>query len=46
MERTAREIFIPLCVGGGLRTVDDIRAVLRAGADKVPSIQRQFEIPS
>jgi imidazole glycerol-phosphate synthase subunit HisF len=35
VERTAKEIFIPLCVGGGLRTVDDIRAVLRAGADKV-----------
>ncbi len=32
---TAREIFIPLTVGGGLRTVDDIRTVLRAGADKV-----------
>ena len=35
IERTAKEIFIPLCVGGGLRTVDDIRAALRAGADKV-----------
>ena len=35
VEKTAREIFIPLTVGGGLRTVDDIRAVLRAGADKV-----------
>jgi len=35
VERTAREIFIPLAVGGGLRTVDDIRTVLRAGADKV-----------
>ena len=35
VERTAREIFIPLCVGGGLRSLDDIRAVLRAGADKV-----------
>jgi len=35
IEKTAREIFIPLCVGGGLRSVDDIRAVLRAGADKV-----------
>jgi imidazole glycerol-phosphate synthase subunit HisF len=35
VERTSREIFIPLCVGGGLRTVDDIRAILRAGADKV-----------
>lgn len=33
--RTAREVFIPLCVGGGLRSVADIRAVLRAGADKV-----------
>jgi cyclase len=35
VERTARDIFIPLCVGGGLRTLDDIRQVLRAGADKV-----------
>jgi cyclase len=33
--RTSREIFIPLTVGGGLRTLDDIRAALRAGADKV-----------
>ena len=35
IEKTAREIFIPLTVGGGLRTIDDINAVLRAGADKV-----------
>lgn len=35
IERTSKEIFIPLTVGGGLRTIDDIRAVLRAGADKV-----------
>jgi cyclase len=35
ISRTSNEIFIPLCVGGGLRTVDDIRSVLRAGADKV-----------
>lgn len=33
--KTAREIFIPLTVGGGLRTLDDINNVLRAGADKV-----------
>lgn len=33
--RTAREVFIPLTVAGGLRTLDDIRNVLRAGADKV-----------
>jgi len=35
VSRTAREIFIPLTVGGGLRTLDDIKEVLRAGADKV-----------
>ncbi len=35
IEKTSKEIFIPLTVGGGLRTVDDIRKVLRAGADKV-----------
>lgn len=35
VEKTAREIFIPLTVGGGLRSVEDIRAALRAGADKV-----------
>lgn len=35
VERTSKEIFIPLTVGGGLRTIEDIRAVLRAGADKV-----------
>jgi cyclase len=33
--RTAEECFIPLTVGGGVRTVDDVRALLRAGADKV-----------
>jgi len=35
VERTAREIFVPLTVAGGLRSLDDIREVLRAGADKV-----------
>ncbi len=35
VERTSKEIFIPLCVGGGLRNLEDIRRVLRAGADKV-----------
>lgn len=33
--RTAESVFIPLTVGGGVRTVDDARALLRAGADKV-----------
>jgi cyclase len=35
ISETAKEIFIPLTVGGGLRTIEDIRSVLRAGADKV-----------
>lgn len=35
VERTARRAFIPLTVGGGVGSVDDMRAVLRAGADKV-----------
>ncbi len=35
VKKTSKELFIPLCVGGGLRSVDDIREVLRAGADKV-----------
>ncbi len=34
VERTADRVFIPFTVGGGLRTVDDIRRILRAGADK------------
>ena len=33
--RVSREVFIPLTVGGGIRTVEDIRLMLRAGADKV-----------
>ena len=33
--RIAREIFIPLTVGGGLRSIEDIQTMLRAGADKV-----------
>jgi imidazole glycerol-phosphate synthase subunit HisF len=35
VERTARRAFIPLTVGGGVRSTADMRAVLRAGADKV-----------
>jgi imidazole glycerol-phosphate synthase subunit HisF len=33
--RTAEEVFIPLTVGGGIQSVDDIKTLLRAGADKV-----------
>jgi cyclase len=35
VERTADQVFIPLTVGGGLRTVNDMRRMLEAGADKV-----------
>lgn len=35
VENIAAEVFIPLTVGGGIRTVDDIRTMLNAGADKV-----------
>ncbi len=35
VEQVAGEIFIPLTVGGGIRTVDDVRLMLNAGADKV-----------
>ncbi|HEY7589735.1 MAG TPA: imidazole glycerol phosphate synthase subunit HisF [Candidatus Limnocylindrales bacterium] len=35
VERTARRAFVPLTVGGGVRSVDEMREVLRAGADKV-----------
>jgi cyclase len=35
VRRTAAQVFVPLTVGGGVRTVSDMRAVLRAGADKV-----------
>ena len=35
VHRTAEEVFIPFTIGGGIRTVDDARLLLRAGADKV-----------
>lgn len=35
VERIAREVFIPLTVGGGVRAISDVRALLNAGADKV-----------
>jgi imidazole glycerol-phosphate synthase subunit HisF len=43
VRQTAEQVFMPLCVGGGIRTIDDIRNLLNAGADKVsintPAIQ-------
>ena len=35
VEKTAKKVFMPLTVGGGIRTVDDFREILLAGADKV-----------
>ncbi|MCP2239443.1 imidazole glycerol phosphate synthase subunit HisF [Thermoanaerobacterium thermosaccharolyticum] len=35
VKRTSEKVFIPLTVGGGIRTVDDFRRILRAGADKI-----------
>ena len=35
VERTASQVFVPLTVGGGIRTLDDFRLLLRAGADKI-----------
>lgn len=35
VKRTAEQVFIPLTVGGGIRTIEDIRKLLSAGADKV-----------
>lgn len=35
VKKTARDIFVPLTVGGGIRTVDDVKNLLRSGADKV-----------
>ena len=35
VERTAEQVFVPLTVGGGIRTLEDFRQLLRAGADKI-----------
>lgn len=35
VRRTAHDVFVPLTVGGGIRTIDDVHELLRAGADKV-----------
>ncbi|HEX3144867.1 MAG TPA: imidazole glycerol phosphate synthase subunit HisF [Pyrinomonadaceae bacterium] len=46
VRRVADEVFIPLTVGGGLRSVEDIRGVLRAGADKVSLNTAAVESPT
>lgn len=45
VRRTAEEIFIPFTVGGGIRTVEDIRDILRAGADKCSIMTASIENP-
>ena len=44
--KTAEAVFMPLTVGGGIRTVDDIRALLNAGADKVSLNTAAVERPA
>src|SRR5690606_6562289 len=46
IEAVAREVFIPLTVGGGVRSVDDARALLLAGADKVGVNSAAVEDPA
>jgi cyclase len=46
VEATAEEIFMPLTVGGGLRTTDDMRAILVAGADKTAINTAAVEDPT
>ena len=46
VSKTAKEIFIPFTVGGGLRTIEDIRSMLRAGADKVSINTAAIKEPS
>ena len=45
VERIAREIFIPFTVGGGIKTIDDIKDILNAGADKVSINSQAFLNP-
>ena len=45
VEQVSQEVFIPLTVGGGIRTVDDMRQVLQAGADKVAMCTAAIEHP-
>jgi cyclase len=45
VRRTAEGIYMPLTVGGGVRTVDDVRRLLRAGADKVSLNTAALERP-
>jgi len=46
VRRTCREVFVPVTVGGGIRTADDFRDILRAGADKISVNSAAVKNPS
>lgn len=46
VERTAARVFVPLTVGGGIRTLDDFQQLLRAGADKISVNSAAVKDPS
>jgi len=46
IEQVSRELFIPFCVGGGIKEIDTIRQLLRAGADKVSICTAAVENPA
>jgi cyclase len=46
VERTAENVFVPLTVGGGIRNLDDIRTILKAGADKISVNTAAVENPN
>ena len=46
IEKTAKEIFIPLTVGGGIRNLNDVKNIMRRGADRVAINTALFEKPN
>lgn len=46
VSRTAEQVFIPLTVGGGIRNIEDIRKILKAGADKISINTAAIDNPS
>lgn len=46
LEKTCEEVFIPVCVGGGIKSVDEARRLLRSGADKISLNTAAIRSPS